>query len=81
MNSSNNLLSPQQRIIFQYLVDGCTIKEVALSMGIAVATVRKHINKGKVKMSAKTHDHAIALVIAKGEVVVNIGCRADKAGP
>lgn len=72
MNSSNNLLSPQQRIIFQYLVDGCTIKEISVEMGIAIATVRKHINKGKVKMLAKTHDHAIALVIARGEVFVKL---------
>ena len=64
------ILSPQQSIIMQHLVNGCTIKEIALQMGLACVTVRKHVMRASQKLGAKTHDHAIALVVARGEVVV-----------
>ena len=64
------ILSPQQSIIMQHLVNGCTIKEIALKMGLACVTVRKHIKRASQKLGAKTHDHAIALVVAYGEVIV-----------
>lgn len=65
-------LSPQQTIIMQALVDGLTIKEIASVMVLSSVTVRKHINKAKKKLGAKTQDRAIALVVARGEVTVII---------
>jgi DNA-binding CsgD family transcriptional regulator len=67
---SAKILSPQQTIIMQHLVNGCTIKEIALQMGLACVTVRKHVNRARHKLGAKTHDHAIALVVALGVVIV-----------
>jgi DNA-binding NarL/FixJ family response regulator len=67
---SAKILSPQQTRIMQHLVDGCTIKEIALQMGLACVTVRKHVKRASQKLGAKTHDHAIALVVARGEVIV-----------
>lgn len=75
--SSGKNLSPQQKIILQHLVNGRTIKEVSSEIGIAIATVRKHINKAKAKMGGLTHDHTIALVIARGEVIVHLDCEGE----
>ena len=72
---NNVTLSPQQAKIMQNLVDGRTIKETALDLGIAAETVRKHVNKAKVKLGAITHDHAIALVVARGFVIVKFDCQ------
>lgn len=71
------LLSPQQTAIMQHLVNGLTVKEVASVMHLATATVRKHVNKARRKLDAKTHDHAIALAVAYGEVVVIIETKKD----
>ena len=71
MNSSK-LLSPQQTIIIQYLVNGSTVKEIAILMNLATMTVRKYIGKAKKKLGAKTHDHVIALAVARGEVSVSL---------
>jgi len=68
MNSAK--LSPQQAIIMQHLVDGVTVKEIAICMEVKSETVRKHINKIKRKLGAKTHDHTVALVVARGDVTV-----------
>lgn len=75
MNSINSskALSPQQTIIMQHLVNGSTIKEISSIMELSIATVRKHITKAGIKLSAKTHDHAVALAVARGEVIVRIG--------
>lgn len=71
MNSSK-LLSPQQTIIIQYLVNGSTVQETAILMSLATSTVRKYILIAKKKLGAKTHDHVIALAVARGEVTVNM---------
>ena len=71
MNSVKTL-SPQQTIIMQYLVNGFTVKEIANQMSLASVTVRKHVNKAKKKVGAQTHDQAIAIVVARGDVTVNI---------
>lgn len=78
--NSGKPLSPQQKIILQHLVDGCTVKEISLFMGITIATVRKHINKAKVKLNAKTQNHTIALVVASGEVTVQMECGIGQSG-
>ena len=75
--TSEKIRSPQQTVIMQFLVNGSTIKEIAGNMGIAIETVRKHITKAKIKLGAKTHDHAVALAVARGEVVVNFGKRSE----
>ena len=66
------LLSPQQTAIMQHLVNGLTVKEVASVMNLATATVRKHVNKARRKLNAKTHTHAIALAVASRSVVVDL---------
>jgi DNA-binding CsgD family transcriptional regulator len=71
MNSATTL-SPRQTAIMQALVDGKTTKEIASLMALSSVTVRKHINKAKKKLGAKTHDHAIALAVARGDVTVMI---------
>jgi two-component system invasion response regulator UvrY len=73
-------LSPRQTAIIQLLVDGLTVKEIAILMELSSVTVRKHINKVKKKLGAKTHDHAIALVVARGdvEVIMNIEITPQK---
>ena len=76
MNSAK--LSPQQTVIMQHLVDGVTVKEIAVRMDLSSVTVRKHINKTKRKLGAKTHDHTIALVVARGDVVVAIDIANQK---
>ncbi len=75
MNSAK--LSPQQTVIMQHLVDGITVKEIALRMELSSVTVRKHINKTKRKLGAKTHDHTIALLVAHGYVTVALNNIAD----
>lgn len=70
--NSQNLLSPQQIIVMQYLVNGSTIKEIAGLMNLARGTVRKHVQKTKSKLGAKTHDQAVALVVARGDVTVTL---------
>jgi len=78
MNSAIPALSPQQTIIMQHLVDGMTIKEIALCMEVSSVTVRKHINKTKRKLGAKTHDHTIALSVARGDVTVALNVADQK---
>jgi DNA-binding CsgD family transcriptional regulator len=78
MNSAIPALSPQQTIIMQHLVDGMTIKEIALCMEVSSVTVRKHINKTKRKLGAKTHDQTIALSVARGDVTVALNVADQK---
>ena len=70
----NKILSPQQGIIMQHLVNGNTIKEIAIMMKLATGTVRNYINKAKKKLGATTQDQAIAQVVALGEVTVAVDC-------
>jgi DNA-binding CsgD family transcriptional regulator len=76
--TSATTLSPQQTIIMQHLVDGITVKEIAILMCVKKETVRKHINKIKIKLGARTHDHAIALSVARGEVTVALSVAEKK---
>jgi len=66
------ILSPQQAVIMQHLVDGLTIKEIAVKTQLAIVTVRRHINKSRKKFGARTQGQAIAFVVARGEVCVNL---------
>jgi len=65
-------LSLRQTTIMQYLVGGITVKEISIVLGLSSATVRKHVNKAKKKLGAITHDQAIALIVARGDVTVLI---------
>ena len=76
MNSAK--LSPQQATIMQHLVNGSTVKEIAMRMKLSSVSVRKHINKTKRKLGAKTHDHTIALVVARGDVIVALDIANQK---
>ena len=68
----NKLLSPQQTIVLQFLVNGKTIKEIATCMGLQKVTVRKHFNRARAKLGTFTHDQTVAVAVARGEVVVTV---------
>lgn len=69
---ARTLLSPRQVVILQSLVLGLTVKSIARTLRISPSMVRKHINNAKLKLGAKTHDHAIALAVTRGDVSVRM---------
>lgn len=67
---SNRLLSPQQKIVMQYLIDGYSLKKVAELMSIRRSTIGKYIQRVIKKTEAKSLLHCIAILVARGEVVM-----------
>lgn len=63
-------LSPQQKIIMQHLVNGMTMKEIQLAMGIKLDTVRTYIRRVRVKVRARSLYQCVAIVVSTGEVIV-----------
>ena len=49
-------MTPRERCIFEYLINGCTTKEIAYFLGISEKTVRNHISNviQKLGVSDKT---------------------------
>lgn len=68
MTNTIKPLSPQQRRIMQYLVDGLTMKEIQVEMSIKLGTIRKYLQKVRKKTEAKSLYQCIAIVVAIGEV-------------
>lgn len=72
------VLSPQQTIIFQGLIDGMTIKEIENAMGIKKSTIRKYIQRARLRLGAKTLYQCIAILSA--EKVINVSFCEDSHG-
>ena len=51
-------LSPKEKSVFTYIAMGYTDKEIGLKMKISYSTVRSHVDRGILKMSAKNRTHA-----------------------
>jgi len=65
-------LSPQQKKVLQFLADGLSSKEIALKMGLATRSVRKHQQRASVKLGAKTQHQMMAFAVAYGFITVDI---------
>lgn len=64
------ILSPQQSLVLQHLVDGLVVKEISTTMNLSTISIRKHIKKAKLKLGAATQAQMIAFAVARGEVFV-----------
>lgn len=62
-------LSPRQRLVMQYLVDGVSFKDVADKLGIRHVTVKKHAIRAREKTGAKSLYQCIAILVARGVIV------------
>jgi DNA-binding NarL/FixJ family response regulator len=62
-------LSPRQRVVMQYLVDGVSFKDIADKLGIRHVTVKKHAIRAREKTGATSLYQCIALLVAHGVIV------------
>ncbi len=62
-------LSPRQRLVMQYLVDGVSFKVIADKLGIGHGTAKKHAMRAREKVGATSLYQCIALLVARGEIV------------
>lgn len=65
------LTSQQQRVV-QCLVDGYETKAIAIHLGVALTTIRKHKRRACAKLGAKTIEQMIALAVYYDCVQVHI---------
>ncbi len=61
-------LSPKQREVMQYLVEGMSLKEIAYQMGIRLGTAQKYFYRTVAKTGAKSKYQCIAILVAEGLV-------------
>lgn len=61
-------MTPRERCIFEYLINGCTTKEIAYFLGISEKTVRNHISNVIQKLGVKGRSQAIIELIKIGEI-------------
>jgi DNA-binding CsgD family transcriptional regulator len=63
------VLSPREHEVVELLAAGLTGDQVAGQLGISPATVRVHIRNATGKLGASTRTQAVAIAVARGEVV------------
>jgi len=72
MNNTLTLLTPTQIRVFYWLARGCSVKEITRLMGVSRRTVAAHVFNAKCRLSAKSRDEAVALVVQDGLLEVDI---------
>lgn len=66
-------LTPRNVVVLQMLVDGNTVKEIALALGIRPRTVKhSHIRAAREKLNATSREQLIARAVAGGYVRVEM---------
>jgi len=66
-------LSPRQIEVLYFAAAGCTERETALQLGIAVATVRGHLARARGRLGARSTCQAVAVAVALGWIDVSCG--------
>lgn len=61
-------LSPRERACLALKSDGAEDEEIAATLNISPATVRRHIEQAKHRLSAKTREHAVSLAIQTRQI-------------
>ena len=64
-------LSPRERETMHLMAEGLTAQAIAAQLGVSVETVRTHVRKVIRKLQARNRVHAIALALARGEIVLD----------
>lgn len=59
-------LSPRQRDVLMLLSLGREMKRVATDLGINYTTAKTHATVARLKLGARTNEHAIALAVRAG---------------
>jgi len=72
-------LSPRQKLVMQYLVNGVSFKEIAVLSGMRCATAKKYAARVKEKTGAKSLYQCIALLVARGVIVPADDEKDDKS--
>lgn len=70
---TKNLLTPREESVFQLLLEGKLIKDIARCLGITPKSTYRHVEHGKNKLHAETLPHAVSLLWAQGHVK-NVAC-------
>lgn len=65
---TKNLLTPREESVFQLLLEGKLIKDIARCLGITPKSTYRHVEHGKNKLHAETLPHAVSLLWAQGHV-------------
>lgn len=55
--------------IYQHLADGMPPKEIAASLGIGSDALGAALKRHRRRIRARTQEHALAMLIARGEVI------------
>jgi LuxR family transcriptional regulator, maltose regulon positive regulatory protein len=58
-NAAKQLLSDRERSIIQFIASGQSNKQIARVLGVAPETVKTHVNRMFVKLSAETRAQAV----------------------
>lgn len=66
--SVEKALSPRERQCLALKAQGADDSEIALALQISVATVRRHIEQAKRRLSARSREHAVAIAIQSGQL-------------
>ncbi len=65
-------LSKQQQLIFKYILNGLTAKEIAKKMDLSFRTVEFHTNTIKNIFGASTKSELISIAISKNHMVIRL---------
>lgn len=64
------VLTGRQREVLQWLAAGLTADQMADRMGLATATVEKHLTAARIRLGARTRAEALALSLSRGLIGV-----------
>ena len=65
---TKNLLTPREENVFQLLLEGKLIKDIARCLGITPKSTYRHVEHVKNKLHAETTPHAVSLLWAQGHI-------------
>lgn len=66
----NNILTPREKEIFNFLIDNYDTKEIAKELGISEKTVRNHISNVMQKLDVKGRASAVVELIKLKELSI-----------
>jgi DNA-binding CsgD family transcriptional regulator len=66
----DGVLSPRERECLIWLSQGLRTAQIAEKLGLSVSAVRLYLVNARKKLGGKTREHAVALAIVRGEVVL-----------
>jgi DNA-binding CsgD family transcriptional regulator len=61
-------LSPRERDCLRLKARGASVEEIGAGLGIAGSTVRRHLDRAQIRLSARSREQAVAVALRQGQI-------------